>query len=73
MIILTKCDRGNIKQIENTISTCQQIQTKFSTMNNFVHLTSSVEDEGIDQLRNHLLYKIASRELLMRNQTSQKK
>jgi hypothetical protein len=54
------------------VEIARELQGKFSNMNFYLHLTSSKENFGIAELRNHMLYKMAMRQL-EREQSGEKK
>jgi GTP-binding protein EngB required for normal cell division len=61
MIVFTKCDRANNKELTEAIEISKELQTKFSTMSFYIHFTSAKSNFGIDELRYHLMYKMGVR------------
>ena len=55
MIVFTKCDRANDRELTEAIEVAKEIQGKFKMMSFYVHFTSARDDFGITELRNHFL------------------
>jgi GTP-binding protein EngB required for normal cell division len=72
MIVFTKCDRANNKELTEAVEVVKELQAKFTTMSYYVHFTCAKTDFGIPELRNHLLFKMGARQLMKESNPLQK-
>lgn len=72
ILVYTKCDRASEKHIQESIEIAKKIQENYSNMLYYVHYTSSKTEEGISELRNHILYRMATKLYLERPDPSEK-
>ena len=61
MLVYTKCDRAKEEHMRESVEMARRLQETFSNMFFYVHYTSARTDEGISELRNHILYRMASK------------
>ncbi len=62
IIVFTKCDKADQKTYLESEELAYKLQAKYDKMNYYVHYTSSDKEMGVEELRNHVLFKILAME-----------
>ena len=62
-IVFTKCDRMEEKDYVRGLEVAKKIQEQYQLMSFYVHFTSSRTLDGIDSLRNHIMFQSLSHQI----------
>ncbi len=61
MLVYTKCDRAKESHFEESLELAKKLKETMPHMFNYIHYTSSKTGDGIKELRNHILYRMATK------------
>ena len=63
ILVFTKCDKIHPNNIKDALKIGEDVMSKYSNMNFYTHFTSSANHTGVDELRNHLMFELMSRQI----------